>query len=78
MNEFSREEISYLMWEKPHFVQIELTRNCNFKCVFCFENCEKGKVFRDESVKKWKKVIDDLYDLRCETNTFFWWRKFSI
>ena len=61
------------MWNKPHFVQIELTRNCNFKCIFCFEDCEKGKEFEDEQFNKWKKVIDELYDLRSNADTFFRW-----
>ena len=40
-------ELAELMWEKPYFVQIELTRNCNYRCVFCFENCDAEKKYED-------------------------------
>ncbi|MBP3502902.1 MAG: radical SAM protein [Clostridia bacterium] len=63
INGFSRNEIADLIWEKPYFTQIELTRNCNFSCKFCFENCDYGKKYEDKSLDEWKYVIDNLYSL---------------
>ena len=63
INGFSRNEIADLIWEKPYFTQIELTRNCNFSCKFCFENCDYGKKYEDKSLDEWKDVIDGLYSL---------------
>ena len=59
-NGFERREIAELIWKKPYFVQIELTRNCNFKCIFCFENCSKETKYNDKNYEDWKKVIDEL------------------
>ena len=59
-NGFNRNELAELMWAKPYFVQIELTRNCNYRCVFCFENCDVEKKYEDKSCAEWKKVINDL------------------
>ncbi len=63
INGYNREELAKLIWNKPYFVQIELTRNCNYKCVFCFENCDREKKYEDIIKEKWKKVIDELYEL---------------
>lgn len=60
LNGFTRNELAELMWEKPYFVQIELTRNCNYRCVFCFENCDVEKKYEDKSYEEWKNVINDL------------------
>ena len=60
-NGFTKEELYELMIEKPYFAQIELTRNCNFACKFCFENCCNKKRFEDRSLDEWKSVIDKLY-----------------
>lgn len=62
-NGFIRNELAELMWKKPHFAQIELTRNCNFKCLFCFENCDATNKYQDKSYKEWMKVIKELKDL---------------
>lgn len=62
-NGFSREELAKLIWQKPYFVQLELTRNCNFKCVFCFENCDRNEKYIDKSYNDWIKVIDQIKNL---------------
>ena len=62
-NGFTRNELAELMWEKPHFAQIELTRNCNFKCLFCFENCDVANKYQDKSCEEWMKVIEELKQL---------------
>ncbi len=63
INGFTEKEIIDLIWSRPNFAQIELTRNCNFKCKFCFENCDSSSKYEDKSPEMWKKVIDDLYEL---------------
>ncbi|MBO5349639.1 MAG: radical SAM protein [Clostridia bacterium] len=63
VNGFSRIELSNLMWEKPYFAQIELTRNCNFSCKFCFANCDYTKKYEEKSYNDWIKVINELYEL---------------
>ena len=62
-NIFSREELLKLMMKKPYFAQIELTRNCNFACKFCFENCSNKKRYLDKTYDEWIYAIDRLYDL---------------
>ena len=62
-NGFTKEELLNLMMEKPYFAQIELTRNCNFACKFCFENCSNKKKYEDQSLDVWKGVIDKLYKI---------------
>ena len=63
VNGFSKEELTKLIWSRPNFAQVELTRNCNFRCKFCFENCDAKDKYEDRTPEEWKKVIDDLYDL---------------
>ena len=63
INGFSRKELINLIWSRPNFAQVELTRNCNFRCKFCFENCDAKDTYQDKPPEKWKKVMDDLYDL---------------
>lgn len=62
-NGFSKSEIQHLMISKPYFAQIELTRNCNFACKFCFENCDYQKKYKDEPLSVWKSAIDKLYEI---------------
>ncbi len=62
-NGFTKKELQKLMMSKPYFAQIELTRNCNFSCIFCFENCSNRKKYIDNSYEKWKEVIDKLYKI---------------
>ena len=63
VNGFSKKELIELIWSRPNFAQLELTRNCNFRCKFCFENCDVKDQYEDKPPEMWKKVIDDLYDL---------------
>lgn len=63
VNGFSKKELTELIWSRPNFAQVELTRNCNFRCKFCFENCDAKEKFDDKPPETWKKVIDDLYNL---------------
>lgn len=63
ISDFSKRELVNLIWSRPNFAQIELTRNCNFKCKFCFENCDVKDKYEDKPVEMWKKVIDNLHEL---------------
>ena len=63
VNGFSKKELTELIWSRPNFAQVELTRNCNFRCKFCFENCDVKDKYEDKPPEMWKKVIDNLYDL---------------
>lgn len=62
-NGFSKNELYELMFSRPSFVQIELTRNCNQNCPFCFSRCGTGAVFKDLSLENWKTVIDKVREL---------------
>lgn len=63
VNGFTKKELIELIWSRPNFAQVELTRNCNFRCKFCFENCDVKDKYEDKPPEMWKKVIDNLYDL---------------
>ena len=63
INGFSKKELINLIWSRPNFAQVELTRNCNFRCKFCFENCDAKEVYEDKLPGMWKIVVDDLYNL---------------
>lgn len=78
LNGFTRTELAKLMWEKPYFAQVELTRNCNYKCIFCFENCNSEKKYEDKSFEEWKKVIDGLKLIGVKQIHFSGRRKFFI
>lgn len=62
INGFSKNEIHNLMWKKPQFAQIELTKNCNQSCSFCYRACDEEKKYVDKDYKEWIKVIDKLFD----------------
>ena len=62
-NGFTIEELHKLLMSKPYFAQIELTRNCNFACKFCFENCNNKKLYEDRKYEDWKLVVDKLYKI---------------
>lgn len=61
--QFTKNEILELSWEKPSLAQIELTRNCNQSCVFCFQDCSSNKKNVDLGLEEWKKIINKLKHL---------------
>ena len=67
MNGFSRNELLDLIWSKPTLAQLELTRNCNQKCCFCFQHCTDSCNYIDLDVNSWFLIIDKLENLGIET-----------
>ena len=60
INGFLKKELHTLMWQRPQFAQIELTKNCNQSCSFCYRACESNKKYKDRDYKEWIKIIDIL------------------
>lgn len=67
---FNYKELFLLAIEKPLLAQIEITRNCNQNCFFCFRECSPSKRFIDKPIDDWKKVIDRLINLGIEEINF--------
>jgi len=57
INGFTYKELFLLAIEKPVMAQLEVTRNCNQRCFFCFRRCSPEKKFSNLSLKKWKLII---------------------
>jgi hypothetical protein len=66
MNGFSRTELLDLIWAKPTLAQIELTRNCNQRCVFCSKHCKSACQYVDLDVNSWFLIISKLKNLGVE------------
>lgn len=60
LNGFTRKELMSLIWQHPSLAQLELTRNCNQKCSFCFQGCQLNKNYQDLSLDDWKIIINKL------------------
>ncbi|MFH1354475.1 MAG: radical SAM/SPASM domain-containing protein [bacterium] len=43
--------------------QVELTRNCNHRCVFCFQGCKPSVMYKDLKAAQWKSIIEKLVNL---------------
>ena len=67
---FSRDELYGLIWSRPSFAQLEITKNCNQSCVFCFDGCSSGESYDDLSLDEWKRIIDKLRPLGVHTLHF--------
>lgn len=67
---FSYNELFLLAVQKPVMAQIELTKNCNQSCFFCFRSCRPGRKYEDEPLVKWKRAINKLVDLGVEEINF--------
>jgi len=57
---FNYQELFLLSIAKPTMVQIEITRNCNQKCYFCFRSCNPNRKYKDKTLECWKNSIDKL------------------
>lgn len=67
---FSKNEIYGLMWSRPSFAQLEITKNCNQSCIFCFDGCSDRERYSDLSLDDWKEIIDKLKPLGIHTLHF--------
>lgn len=63
MHDFSRKELYKLAWEKPIMAQIELTRNCNQSCIFCFSGHSEKKVYKNLTCNEWLTIFQKLHNL---------------
>jgi len=66
INGFSQLELFELAISKPVMAQLELTKNCNQACSFCFRYCNPSAKYKDLSLRDWKKIIDKLINLGVE------------
>lgn len=67
---FNYNELFLLSIERPVVAQIEITKNCNQDCSFCFRHCDSKTKFIDKSVNDWQKAIDKLIALGIEEINF--------
>lgn len=67
---FTRQELLELSWNKPVMAQLELTRNCNQACIFCFRACNPKTVYIDLTIEQWKKIIKKLGNLGIKRLNF--------
>lgn len=63
INGFDYKELFLLAIGKPIMAQLEITRNCNQRCFFCFRNCNPEQKFTDKSLLEWKIAIDKLINI---------------
>lgn len=59
----TKKELYQLAWQKPVLAQVEITRNCNQLCSFCFRSCSQNHVYEDLGIGIWKRIIDDLISI---------------
>lgn len=59
-NGFSYNDFLALSIKKPIMAQLELTRNCNQECFFCFRTCHASKTYQNLTLSQWKEAIDKL------------------
>ena len=57
LGEFQKEDLLRLSWNKPMMAQIELTRDCNQRCVFCFRACCPERKYPVLDVDQWMTII---------------------
>lgn len=50
--------------DRIDFCQIDITKYCNLKCIFCRQQNEKD-IPDDMSISEWFDVIDQLIDMKC-------------
>jgi uncharacterized protein len=67
---FTRQELLELSWAKPVMAQVELTRNCNHKCLFCFQGCNSSLVHDDLTASQWKIIIQKLKNIGVKRINF--------
>ena len=60
---FTYKELFLLAIEKPMMAQLEVTRNCNQSCAFCFRSCNPESRYKDKSLLEWQKIIKKLVSI---------------
>ena len=70
LNDFSYNELFDLAINKPVMAQIELTKNCNQQCFFCFRYCTPKKKYKDLSINSWTRAINKLIEIGIEELNF--------
>lgn len=68
--DFTYRELFALAIRKPLLAQIEITKNCNQRCLFCFRSCSPDEIFKDKPIEDWKGAIDKLIKLGVEEINF--------
>lgn len=58
---FSYPELFGLAIQKPAMAQLEVTRNCNQRCVFCFRACAPDRRFEDKPLADWENALTKLH-----------------
>jgi len=67
INGFTKREIYELMFSRPSFAQLELTRNCNQDCAFCFSRCSSSVRFLELKPEQWIYIINNLSEIGVAT-----------
>lgn len=67
---FGYKDLFLLAIEKPLLAQLEITRNCNQFCYFCFRHCNPKNKYLNQSLKDWKEIINRLSILGVEELNF--------
>ena len=52
------------------FAWLELTNNCNYKCLHCYEGVEHCSYDNELSLQDWKLILQQLYDVGCKKIQF--------
>lgn len=63
LNGFTYNELFLLAVKRPIMAQLEITRNCNQSCFFCFRSCNPKARFNDLSLDKWQGVVKKIVAL---------------
>ena len=57
-------------FQAPHQIMIELTKKCNFKCIYCCIDCEHNARNDDLTHEEFMRLIEDIVKLKPNIVTF--------
>lgn len=57
-------------FQAPHQIMIELTKKCNFKCIYCCVDCEHNVCNNDLTHEEFIRLIEDIVKLKPNIVTF--------
>jgi len=63
MKNFSMNELYQLAWSKPSLAQVELTHNCNQRCIFCYNGHFENQNFKNLAETEWLVIFQKLFQL---------------